>query len=546
MKNEMISVSGNIVDVLNSETYPGTLMISDGSIVDIIREQKDYENYIIPGLIDAHVHIESSMLIPSEFARVAVIHGTVATVSDPHEIANVLGINGVTFMIKNGETVPLKFYFGASPCVPATSFETSGASLGLEEIEELLKLDQIKYLSEVMNFPGVLNDDPVVLGKIQIAKKYGKPIDGHAPGLMGKEIEKYISTGITTDHESITRKEALEKIKLGMKILIREGSASKDFEEMIPLVEEHYESCMFCTDDKHPGDLVKGHINDLVKRALDHGIDVMKVLRVACVNPVLHYKLDVGLLHKGDSADFILVDSLDNLDILKTFINGEVVAEEGRSFISRGTSEIVNNFSVGKKKFEDFVLPYKEGNVNVIETIDHQLITNRLIVTPKIENGCAVSDVERDILKIIVVNRYRNAKVAIGFIKNFGLKVGAIASSVAHDSHNIIAVGTSDEYICRAVNLIIENSGGACAVSRDREAILPLPIAGIMSNDDYSSVAERYSEIDSMAKSLGSTLHAPFMTLSFMALLVIPSIKLSDKGLFDGDKFEFIDVFKEV
>jgi adenine deaminase len=303
---------------------------------------------------------------------------------------------------------------------------------------------------------------------------------------------------------------------------------------------------MFCTDDKHPGDLVKGHINDLVKRALDHGIDVMKVLRVACVNPVLHYKLDVGLLHKGDSADFILVDSLDNLDILKTFINGEVVAEEGRSFISRGTSEIVNNFSVGKKKFEDFVLPYKEGNVNVIETIDHQLITNRLIVTPKIENGCAVSDVERDILKIIVVNRYRNAKVAIGFIKNFGLKVGAIASSVAHDSHNIIAVGPSDEYICRAVNLIIENSGGACAVSRDREAILPLPIAGIMSNDDYSSVAERYSEIDSMAKSLGSTLHAPFMTLSFMALLVIPSIKLSDKGLFDGDKFEFIDVFKEV
>jgi len=545
MEKEMKTVSGNIVDVLNSEIYPGTLIISGGRIVDIMREHNNYENYIIPGLIDAHIHIESSMLIPSEFARVAVTHGTVATVSDPHEIANVLGINGVKFMIENGETVPFKFYFGAPSCVPATSFETSGASLGLEEIEELLKLDQIKYLSEVMNFPGVLNDDPVVLGKIQIAKKYGKPIDGHAPGLRGKDLEKYVRAGITTDHESITREEALEKIKLGMKILIREGSASKDFEEMIPLVEEHYESCMFCTDDDHPNDLVKGHINDLVKRALGHGIDVMKVLRVACVNPVLHYKLDVGLLRKGDSADFILVDSLDNFDILKTYINGEVVAEEGRSFILRGTSEIVNNFSVGKKKIEDFALPYKEGNINVIETIDQQLITNRLIVTPKIENGCAVSDIERDILKIVVVNRYRNARVVVGFIKNFELKNGAIASSVVHDSHNIIAVGTSDEYICRAVNMIIENRSGACAVSRDREAILPLPIAGIMSNDDYSSVAERYAEIDSMAKSLGSTLHAPFMTLSFMALLVIPSIKLSDKGLFDGDKFEFIDVFKE-
>ncbi|MEA1935676.1 MAG: adenine deaminase [Thermodesulfobacteriota bacterium] len=542
----MKTVSGNIVDVLNSEIYPGTLTISGGRIVDIIREQKDYENYIIPGLIDAHVHIESSMLIPSEFARVAVIHGTVATVSDPHEIANVLGINGVNFMIKNGETVPFKFYFGASPCIPATPFETSGASLGLEEIEELLKLDQIKYLSEVMNFPGVLNDDPVVLGKIQIARKYGKPIDGHAPGLMGKNIEKYISAGITTDHESITREEALEKIKLGMKILIREGSASKDFEEMIPLVEEHYESCMFCTDDDHPNDLVKGHINDLVKRALGHGIDVMKVLRVACVNPVLHYKLDVGLLRKGDSADFILVDSLDNFDILKTCINGEVVAEEGRSFIPGSTSEIVNNFSVGKKKVEDFVLPYKEGNINVIEMFDHQLITNRLIMTPKVENGCVVSDVERDILKMVVVNRYSDAKVAIGFIKNFGLKNGAIASSVAHDSHNIIAVGVGDEYICRAVNLIIENRGGVCTVARDREVVLPLPIAGLMSTDDYFSVAERYAEIDSTAKSLGSTLYAPFMTLSLMALLVIPSIKLSDKGLFDGVNFEFIDVFQEV
>ncbi|MBE9546102.1 MAG: adenine deaminase [Proteobacteria bacterium] len=544
MKEEIKAVSGNIVDVINSEIYPGTLMISEGKIVDIVRENDDYEVYIIPGLVDAHIHIESSILIPLEFARVAVIHGTVATVSDPHEIANVLGINGVKFMIENGEMSPLKFYFGAPSCVPATSFETNGASIGLEETEELLKLDRIKYLAEVMNFRGVLNDDPVVSGKIRIARKYAKPIDGHAPGLRGKDLEKYIKVGITTDHECVTREEALEKIKLGMKVLIREGSASKDFEEMIPLVEEHYESCMFCSDDKHPDDLVKGHINDLVKRALSCGIDVMKVLRVACVNPVLHYGLDVGLLRKGDSADFILVDSLDNFNILKTCINGEVVAEEGRSFISGGTSEIVNNFNVNRKKVEDFVLPYKNGGINVIEAIEHRLITDRLSVTPKVENGCVVSDVERDILKMVVVNRYSDTKAAIGFVKNFGLKMGAIASSVAHDSHNIISVGVSDEYICRAVNLIIENRGGVCAVSQDREVILPLPVAGIMSNDDYSSVAERYAEIDKMAKSLGSTLHAPFMTLSFMALLVIPRIKLSDKGLFDGEKFEFINVIK--
>ena len=546
MGREMISVSGNIVDVLNSEIYPGTLIISDGSIVDIMREDNNYENYIVPGLIDAHMHIESSMLIPSEFARIASIHGTVATVSDPHEIGNVLGVNGVKYMIENGETVPMKFYFGAPSCVPATPFETGGASIGVEDVEKLLQLDQIKYLSEVMNFPGVLNDDPVVLGKIAIAKKYGKPIDGHAPGLSGSDLEKYINAGITTDHECTRREEALEKIELGMKILIREGSASKDFDELIPIVEKHYESCMFCSDDKHPDDLVKGHINELVKRALAFGIDVMKVLRVACVNPVLHYNLDVGLLRKGDSADFILVDSLDNFNILKTYINGEVVAEKGRSFISSGASEIVNNFSIGKKKIGDFALPYTKGDINVIEAIENQVITGRSIAVPKVVNGYVVSDVERDILKIAVVDRYKDARVAVGFIKNFGLKNGAIASSVAHDSHNIIAVGVSNEYICRAVNLIIEKRGGVCAVSQDHETVLPLPVAGIMSNDDYSSVAERYAEIDRMAKLLGSTLYAPFMTLSFMALLVIPSMKLSDRGLFDGDKFEFIDVFKEM
>jgi adenine deaminase len=542
-KNNVKTVSGNIVDVLNSEVYSGTLRIYNGKIIDIVREKNNYNHYIVPGFVDAHIHIESSMLPPSEFARIAAIHGTVATISDPHEIANVLGINGVRYMIKDAEAVPMKFYFGAPSCVPATDFETSGATIGLDKIEKLLKLKEIKYLGEAMNFPGVINDDPVIIKKIELAKKYSKLIDGHAPGLRGKDLRKYINAGISTDHECFSRDEALEKLRLGMKILIREGSAAKNFDELIPIVKEHYKNCMFCSDDKHPNDLIKGQINVLVKRALAYGIDIMKVLRVACVNPVLHYGLDVGMLQIGDYADFIEVDNFRDFNILKTYINGEVAAEKGNPLIPVRPSKIVNNFNVKKKKVEDFIIPYKKGNINVIEAIDGQLITNRLILTPKTANNCVVSDIERDILKIAVANRYKEAKVAISFVKNFGLKMGALASSVAHDSHNIIVVGVDDEDICRAVNLIVENKGGISAVSEDKEIILPLPIAGIMSNEDYSKVAEKYTEIDKMAKSLGSALHAPFMTLSFMALLVITKIKLSDEGLFDAEKFKFIDVF---
>ena len=545
MEEDIRSLSGNIVDVLNSKIYPGTLKISNGRIIDIIRESSEYKNYILPGFVDSHVHIESSMLTPSEFARVAVIHGTVAAVSDPHEIANVLGVDGVKYMIENGKTTPMKFYFGAPSCVPASTFETSGASIGPEELEELLKLEEIKYLGEVMNFPGVLSGDGILHKKISIAKKYSKLIDGHAPGLRGKGLMQYIDAGITTDHECLTKDEALEKIRLGMKVQIREGSAAKNAEDLISIIEEHCEDCMFCSDDKHPDDLVKGHINDLVKMALNSGINMMKVLTVACVNPVLHYKLDVGILQKGDSGDFLVVDNLHDFKILSTYINGQIVAGEGKSLINKVPSTILNNFNVGKKKKVDFALPRNKGNINVIEAIDGGLITNKLILIPRIVNGYAVSDVERDILKIAVVNRYSEEEVAIGFIKNFGLKKGAIASSVAHDSHNVIAVGVTDEDICRAVNLIIENKGGISAISEEKEMILPLPIAGIMSNEDYSEVVNKYGAIDNMAKSLGSTLHAPFMTLSFMALLVIPKIKLSDMGLFDSEKFQFINIFEK-
>ncbi len=545
MERDIKKISGNIVDVLNGVVYPGTLRIFGSRIVDIVRDGGRYGTYLIPGLTDAHVHVESSMLTPSEFARVATIHGTVATVSDPHEIANVLGAEGVKYMIEDGSQAPVRLYFGAPSCVPATTFETSGAYIGVEEVEELIKVKEIKYLGEVMNYPGVINNDFLVMEKIRIAQKYGKPIDGHAPGLRGEDLKKYVKTGISTDHESYNIEEALEKIKLGMKIQIREGSAAKNFEELIPLVDDYYKNCMFCSDDKHPDDLIEGQINNLVKRALNYGFDIMKVLRVASVNPVLFYGLDVGLLRIGDFADFVEIDNPKEFNVLRTFIKGVVVAQNGRSLIPRKASKIANNFNSERKKISDFFLPYKQGDLRVIEVIDGQIVTGIVIVQPKEDEGNVVSDTERDILKMVVVNRYKEAPVITSFVKNFGLKKGAIASSIAHDSHNIVAVGVTDEDITRAVNLIVDSKGGICAVSDDLKEILYLPVAGIMSVDDYKTVANKYREIDTLTRSLGSGLKSPFMTLSFMSLLVIPELKLSDKGLFDSKKFEFTNLFTD-
>lgn len=546
---KLISISGNIVDALNDTIYPATLKISKGRIVEIVKEKKKYKTYIISGFVDSHIHIESSLVTPFEFARIATTHGTVAAVSDPHEIANVLGIKGVKYMIEDGKKSPLKFYFGAPSCVPATNFETSGATLEPEKIKKLLKLKEIKYLSEMMNFPGVINKDPIVMKKIHLAKKYKKPIDGHAPTLRGNNLKKYARSGISTDHESTTKEEALEKLRLGMKILIREGSAAKNFDELIPIVKTHHKNCMFSSDDKHPDDLLKGHINDLAKRAIDYGLSPMKVLRVACVNPVLHYKLDVGLLQKGDFADFLVIDNLKNLKILKTIINGQIVAENGKTLIARIQPKIVNKFKTRKKKPEDFALktprPWRGGEtrLNFIEAIDGQLITEKLSAIPKVADGSLASDTNRDILKIAVVNRYKDTKPAIAFIKNFGLKKGSLASSVAHDSHNIIAVGVNDKDMCEAVNLIIENKGGISAVNEESKETLPLPIAGLISDKDYFTVTNKYIQLDKLVKSFGCRLHAPFMTLSFMALLVIPKIKLSDQGLFDGEKFKLISPY---
>ncbi|MBE9481989.1 MAG: adenine deaminase [Bacteroidetes bacterium] len=538
------SISGNIVDVVNRKIFQGTITVKNGKISSITKEKTNNTNYIVPGLIDAHIHIESSMLIPSEFARMAVVHGTVATVSDPHEIANVLGIDGVKYIIENGKKVPLKFYFGASSCVPATIFETAGANLGVDKIEELLKTDEIKYLSEMMNWPGVLSHDKEVMAKIAVAKKYNKPVDGHAPGLRGEEAKKYIEAGISTDHECFTIEEALDKIKYGMKIIIREGSAAKNFEALIGLMGKYPEKLMFCSDDRHPNDLEKCHINDLVKRAIKKGYDPVTVLRSCVYNPVKHYGLEVGLLQEGDPADFIIIDNFDNFNVLATYIDGTKVAENGKTLIDPITDSTPNNFRTKQIKLQDLQITPQSDTVKVIHAIDGQLITNKISAKINIEKNNAESNTKNDVLKLVVTNRYEQAKPAIAFINNFGIKNGAIASSVAHDSHNIIAVGVEDEDIMNAVNLLIKEKGGVSLANADEKIVLPLHVAGLMSNKDCYLIASEYDSIDKKAKKLGSKLNAPYMTLSFMALLVIPELKLSDKGLFDGNRFEFTPLFE--
>ena len=544
MEKQDLEFRGNIVDVVGERIFKGIVIVRDSKI-EVVREEENSENvYILPGLIDAHIHIESSMLIPSEFARLAVVHGTVGTVSDPHEIANVLGVKGVRFMIENGKKVPFKFYFGASSCVPATGFETAGGSLGLAELDELLQSDDILYLSEMMNFPGVVYGDEQVAQKLALAKKYGKPVDGHAPGLTGELAEKYVRAGISTDHECYTLEEAVEKIRYGMKILIREGSAAKNFEALAGLIAEYPEMVMLCSDDKHPNDLVSGHINQVVKRAFSLGYDKMKVLRCATFNPVKHYHLDVGLLQQGDAADFILVDDLENFTILATYINGRKVAEAGKTLIPSVTVSPVNQFHAKPVKSEDIIVRPGGNKIRVMKAIDGQLVTGELIVNARAENNEVKTDLKNDVLKIVVINRYFLAPPAIGFVQGFGLKSGAIASCVAHDSHNIIAVGTDDESIVAAINAIVSSQGGISVTSGDELLVLPLPVAGIMSDEDGYKVAELYHILDEkVRKKLKSSLKAPFMTLSFMALLVIPDLKLSDKGLFDGKKYSFTELF---
>jgi adenine deaminase len=540
------SISGQVVDLFERKTYPATVFVTNGIITAIEATDAAPQCYILPGFVDAHVHIESSMLVPAAFARIAVTHGTVATVSDPHEIANVCGMQGVQYMIDNSRLTPFKCHFGAPSCVPATGFETAGATLDANDVATLLHSDDIWYLSEMMNYPGVLYNDAEVMKKIAAAKKAGKPIDGHAPGLKGELAAKYASAGITTDHECFTLEEALDKIKAGMKIIIREGSAAKNFEALAELLRLHPDKVMFCSDDKHPDELVLHHIDQLVRRSVAKGYDVYDVLRAASVHPVEHYKLPVGLLRANDPADFIIVNNLQDFKVLETYINGQVVAENGETRLPKLIANPINNFNTQPKKPEVFQLKATADThtIRVIEAIEGQLITNELQLPALVKDGYIISNTNSDVLKIAVVNRYDpTAPVAVAFVKNFGLHKGAIASTVAHDCHNIIVVGVDDESMAAVVNKLIACKGGI-AVAADAKHVqyMALQVAGLMSTGDGYEVAKEYAALDAQAKALGTSMKAPFMTLSFMALLVIPALKLSDKGLFNGADFKFTDV----
>jgi len=540
----MPSISGHIIDINNRNIFKGEVHYEADRIVKIEPTEEVDDQYILPGFVDAHVHVESSMVVPSEFARMAVVHGTVGTVSDPHETGNVLGVAGVEYMIENGKKVNFKFNFGAPSCVPATTFETAGAEITPADVEYLLKKPEVKYLAEMMNWPGVLFNDPVVYEKLDIAKRLGKPIDGHAPGLRGDQARDYIAAGISTDHECFTAAEALDKLKYDMKIAIREGSAAKNFEALIPLLADYPDMIMFCSDDKHPDNLEEGHINELVKRSLAKGHDLFNILKAACINPVEHYNLDIGLLKEGDFADFIVIDNPDDFNVKATYINGIQVSAGSKTLIDRVHNDIINNFNCEPIEAATLKIKAETNQVHVIEALDGQLITNCLTEPVKRDaEGNAISDTDNDVLKMVVVNRYNPAPPAFAFIKNFGLKEGAIASSVGHDSHNIIALGVDDESLAKAINMLVEAKGGVSAVSATESEIVPLPVAGIMSADDGYAVAKAYSSIDALSKRMGSSLNSPFMTLSFMALLVIPALKLSDKGLFDGQNFQFKSLF---
>lgn len=537
------TIQGQYVDILNKRIYPATLKIEQGVIVSITETNDAPGHYIMPGFIDSHVHIESSMLVPSSFARLAVVHGTIGTISDPHEIANVCGLEGVQYMIDNGKKVPFHFFFGAPSCVPATQFETAGAAIDSVATAKLLASPDIYYLSEMMNFPGVLHQDPEVMQKIKAAHQIGKPVDGHAPGLMGALAKQYIEAGISTDHECFTIEEAVDKLSFGMHILIREGSAAKNFEALYELIDDHPKKIMLCSDDKHPDSLLEGHINQLCARAVAKGINVFNVLRAACINPVLHYKLPTGFARVNDPANFILVNDLKHFKVIETYIDGLLVAKEGNSLIEPVQATAINQFNANPITLADLTLPAndypsKDGLVPVIYAIDGQLITNLVWAKPKIKEDKIVADIENDLLKVVVYNRYHTSKPKIGLIQSFGFKSGAIASTVAHDSHNIIAVGADDESLLKAINLVVQEQGGISCVFENESKVIGLPVAGLMSIADPYQVANDYISIDKMAKSLGTQLQSPFMTLSFMALLVIPHIKMSDLGLFDGDQFK--------
>jgi adenine deaminase len=537
-----MKISGNLVDIHLREIYPAVITVKDDIIQSIVRVEAAPDAFIIPGLTDAHIHIESSMITPGAFAIAAVRHGTTAVVSDPHEIANVLGVDGLDFMIDDSRRVPLKFYFGAPSCVPATDFERNGAILNADSVKGILERKEIKYLSEMMNFPGVIYDNAEVYKKLSSARRLNKPVDGHAPGLRGTDLKKYIDAGISTDHECSSMEEALEKISLGMKVLIREGSAARNLDSLKELFKIHPDMVMLCSDDLHPEMLQTRHINKIIARLISDGYNMFDVLRSSTINVSTHYNLDSGLLRTGDKADFVIVDDLRKMNILETWIDGRNVYKNGIVKFEYLPGKAINRFNCSVVKNENIAVKTAGKTVRVIEAFEGELITKQVLI-PAWSGNLLDADISKDILKIVVKDRYSDAPPAVGFIRGFGLKRGAFASSIAHDSHNIIAVGTNDADILSSINRIVELKGGLAVSSGGRTESLQLNIAGIMTTHSCSEVARDYERLNLLTQEYGCQMKAPFMTLSFMALLVIPELKIGDRGLFDVNKFELVSLF---
>lgn len=535
-------IEGIIYDPIAKTVIPGRIILKNGRIDCIEPDDSITGPIILPGFVDSHIHIESSMLVPTAFSRIAVKHGTVAVVADPHEIANVAGVEGIDFMINNSKSAELKFFFGAPSCVPVSPFDDCYKVIDSIEIEKLMKRKDIYFLGEMMNFPGVINSDADIMKKISSALDNKKPIDGHAPALVNESLKKYISAGISTDHECFTLDEAIEKLALGMNIQIREGSAAKNFNTLNSLITTHPLQTMICTDDCHPEDLILGHINNTVKRSLKLGHNIFDILQVVSVNPVKHYNLDVGLLQIGDLADFIIVDNLEDLNVKANIINGVNVLENG--FNSINTTSDISNYAFSPTiNLENLSLKARGSKVKVIEVLEGELVTNLVEKNVLIKDEKIITDIESDILKIVVVNRFKSNELYIGLIKGFGLTKGAIAESIAHDSHHIIAVGVDDVSIFRAIEYIIKNKGGVCYCDSIDVIGLALPVYGLMGFDSGNIIADKYKEINNKVVADGCGLNAPFMTLSFMALSVIPMLKITPKGLFDVTKFQFTDLF---
>ena len=538
-------ISGTVIDVINRRMFGGCIEVGvDGRIRAIRAEAHPQPGYILPGLVDAHVHVESSMLCPAAFARSAVCHGTIAAVTDPHEIANVLGMAGVEFMVTEAARTPFHFAIGAPSCVPATPFDTAGAVLDAAAVARLLDRANISHLAEMMNVPGVLTGDDEVMAKLDAAHRWGKPVDGHAPDLRGKEMQRYLQAGISTDHECLSEEEAMEKAAAGMHILLRRGSAARSFTTLLPVLGRFPEQCMFCTDDLHPDALLQGHIDVLVRIALAEGFALFDVLRAASLNPVRHYGLKMGLLQVGDPADWIEVDNLQAFRIRRTVLGGQVVAQDGVARLqAHQPLSMPNHFRLQPLQVEQFALPARSGQCRVIGLRDGDLFTEEILCWPTTGEGLVLSNPGRDLLKLAVCNRYAEAsEPALALVKGLGLQSGALAASVAHDSHHLICVGSDDALMARAANAIINCGGGLAAVNGQGEmALMPLPVAGLMTTEQCEVAAEQYRQVTAMARSCGCRLGAPFMALSFLALPVIPELKLTDRSLFDARLFQPVD-----